>query len=413
MHTRIGHDPATLSPAALAEAVARARREAVSLARTWTDFQPGTMRAHRALMEAFLASGDSPGALAAIDRIRTLDDPSARSLAAFLEARVRLISGDGRRAASVLREALSTADPVVLRGNDLGQEIIFDILSGANAFAFVGDVEGAAAVIRIADQLRRLILPPGAVVDAYGDDRVWQSGRLAALHAAVGSPPYELRELWRQVSRVARGSTPRERPILAWAGASAAQGLLVGPAADPAAVDELQQLTGVPPRPEFKALAAIVRHDSAGARRALATRGMGHDEKSEQSKDGEKMPMLGQGAAFAMGDRLTGHGRGALPARQLSRGDLAARELPARTARDPDLRRALGPARAGATASWSGLREAGPGRLRDHGVHPGGGAVGGSGRAAGPGRPRSKGSTGEDARSQGVGHLKIARLQQL
>ncbi|HKP30609.1 MAG TPA: protein kinase [Gemmatimonadales bacterium] len=301
IHTRIGHDPSTVSNATLTEAVVRARREAVALARSWTDFQPGTMRAHRALMEAYLASGDSPGALAAIDRIRTLDDPSARSLAAFLEARVRLISGDGRRAASVLREAIATADPVVLRGNDLGQEVIFDILSGANAFAFVGDVEGAAAVIRIADQLRRLILPAGAVVDAYGDDRVWQSGRLAALHAAVGSPPYELRELWRTVSRIARGSTPRERPILAWAGASAAQGLLVGPAADAAAVDELQQLTGVPPRPEFTALAAIARHDSAGARRALATP-PGHHERQEKSDKEHDKPMLGQGAAFAMGD---------------------------------------------------------------------------------------------------------------
>jgi len=179
--------------------------------------------------------------------------------------------------------------------------VIFDILSGANAFAFVGDVEGAAAVIRIADQLRRLILPAGAVVDAYGDDRVWQSGRLAALHAAVGSPPYELRELWRTVSRIARGSTPGERPILAWAGASAAQGLLVGPAADPAAVNELQDLTGVPPRPEFTALAAIARHDSAAARRALATPPAHHEKQEKSDKEHDK-PMLGQGAAFAMGD---------------------------------------------------------------------------------------------------------------
>jgi hypothetical protein len=140
------------------------------------------------------------------------------------------------------------------------------------------------------------------VVDAYGDDRVWQSGRLAALHAAVGSPPYELRELWRQVSRVARGSTPRERPILAWAGASAAQGLLVGPAGDPAAVDELQELTGVPPRPEFKALAAIARHDSAAARRALATPPMARRETANKSAKENETPKLGQGAAFAMGD---------------------------------------------------------------------------------------------------------------
>ena len=290
---------AALAPATLTEAVSRARRESVSLARAWTEYQPQTIRAHRALMEAFLAAGDMPGALASIDRIRSLPDPSARSLAAFLEARVRLMSGDGRTAASVLRQALPDVDPVVLQSNDLGQEIIFDILSGANAFAFVGDIEGAAAVIRLAEQLRRLILPPGAIVDAYGDDRVWASGRLAALHAAVGSPPYELRELWRRVSSAARSATSQERPILAWAGAAAAQGLLIGPAADAGAVAELQQLTGVEPRPEFAALAALTKGDSTKAREALAIRS-GVNHSTEKSEGGRTE--LNQGAAFAMGD---------------------------------------------------------------------------------------------------------------
>ncbi|HEX9893391.1 MAG TPA: serine/threonine-protein kinase [Gemmatimonadales bacterium] len=295
-HTKA--NSAALAPVTVNEAVARARRDAVALARNWTEFQPQTIRAHRALMEAYLAAGDTPGALAAIDRIRSLPEPSARSLAAFLEARVRLMSGDGRTAASVLRQALPDVDPVVLRGNNLGQEVIFDILSGANTFAFVGDIEGALAVIRLAEQLRRMILPPGAVVDAYGDDRVWAAGRMAALHAAVGSPPYELRELWRRVSTVARSATAAERPVLAWAGAAAAQGLLIGPAADAAAVAELQQLTGVAPRPEFTALAALSRGDSSEARQALAAR-PANPWRGESMKG---MPDLNQGAAFAMGD---------------------------------------------------------------------------------------------------------------
>jgi serine/threonine-protein kinase len=287
-----------LNAGVLNGAVARARREAITLTRAWTEFQPQTIRAHRAQMEAYLAAGDAPGALAAIDRIRSLPDPSARSLAAFLEARVRLLSGDGRTAASVLRQALPEVDPVVLRGNDLGQEVIYDVLSGANAFAFVGDIEGAAAVIRLAEQLRRLILPPGAVVDAYGDDRVWETGRLAALHAAVGSPSYELRELWRRVSTVARSAPAQERPILAWAGAAAAQGLLIGPSADSAAVTELHLLTGVAPRPEFTALAALARGDSSGARRALAAR----PTPPASGEGAKEPPKLNQRAAFAMGD---------------------------------------------------------------------------------------------------------------
>ncbi len=294
---RRGPAQPAVPPPVVSEAVARARREAVALARHWTEFQPNTIRAHRALMEAYLAAGDAPGALAAVDRIRVLPDPSARSLAAFLEARIRLLSGDGRTAASVLRQALPDVDPVVMRGNDLGQELIFDVLSGANAFAFVGDIEGAVAVIRIAEQLRRLILPPGAVVDAYGDDRVWEVGRLAALHAAVGSPPYELRELWGRVSRVARSATLAERPVLAWAGAAAAQGLLVGPAADGRAVEELQQLTGVPPRPEIRALAALARGDSSAARRELQGRAT-----SDSRGRAKETVELSQGAAFAMGD---------------------------------------------------------------------------------------------------------------
>jgi eukaryotic-like serine/threonine-protein kinase len=298
-------DPAggtMLSSEALEAAVTRARREAVSTARAWTEYQPQTLRAHRALLEAHLTGGDPQSALAEVARIRELSAEGAQPLAGFLEARVRLRMGEAAAAARVLREALTNLDPVVLRLNDLGQEVVADVLSGANVFAFLGDLEGAEAVIRIADQLRRVVLPPGAIVDAYGDDRVWQHGRLSALYSAVGGPPYELRELWQRVSRVARGATARERSVLAWAGASAAQGLLVGTAADPSALAELQSLTGVPPRPEFRALAAIARGDSAAARAALAEGEGGTGQEKPITPEVKRESEVNQAAAFAMGD---------------------------------------------------------------------------------------------------------------
>jgi tetratricopeptide (TPR) repeat protein len=64
-------------------------------------------------------------------------------------------------------------------------------------------------------------------------------------------------------------------------------------------VTELQQLTGVAPRPEFQALAALSRKDSAEARQALATKAP-ESSMMESGKDGHQE--LNQGAAFAMGD---------------------------------------------------------------------------------------------------------------
>jgi len=287
----------TLSQSALDAAMARASEAAIAGARAWSEYQPQSLRAHRGLMEAHLANRDIPAAMAQVGRIRELASPGARPLASFLEARIQLRTGHAADAWRVLREEIPDLDAALLRPNELGQEVILDVLSGANVFAYVGDLEGAEAIIRIADQLRQLILPPGAVVDAYGDDRVWETGRLSALYSAVGGPTYELRELWRRVSRVAAGAPAADRQRLAWAGASAAQGLLAGPASDPTAVDELHRLTGLRPRPEFRALAAIVRGDSAAAREALVTEDPPPDSaaKAEQAE-------LNTASAFAMGD---------------------------------------------------------------------------------------------------------------
>ncbi len=277
------------------QAITRAQTEAIETARAWTEYQPETVRAHRALLEAYLATGDPQSALGVVGGIGNLLSEEMRPLAGFLEARVRLVLGDASTAAGVLRDALSRFDPLAVSGTDLEQQVVFDVLSGTNVFAYVGDLTSAETVIRVADQLRRRALPPGTIVDAYGDDRVWADAHLSSLHSSAGTPSYELRELWRRVSRVARGALPAERPILAWAGASAAQGLLLGESADPTAIDQLRDLTGVPPRSELRALVAAVTGDSAAARAALV----------EGEKEGKYLadePHLNQSAAFAMGD---------------------------------------------------------------------------------------------------------------
>ena len=285
----------TIAAATLATAVAHAREEGIATARRWTDLQSGIIRPRRALMDAYLAASDRDAALATVDGIRTLPTDGAAQLAAFLEARARLATGDPRGAANAVRAVLPVLTPGRLSMADLGQEVIFDVLSGASALAYVGDVAGAEAVVRAAAELRALILPESAIVDAYGDGRVWEDGRLAALYAAIGLPATELRAVWDRVRQKALDAPQRERALLAWAGAAAAHGLLLVPTPDAGALEELEQLTGVPARPEFRALALLARGDTAGARSTLAS----HDN---ESKPADKTRTMMQGAGFAMGD---------------------------------------------------------------------------------------------------------------
>ncbi|HSR15772.1 MAG TPA: serine/threonine-protein kinase [Gemmatimonadales bacterium] len=282
----------------LRTAVSRARLEGIATAQSWVDFQPGTIRARRALMDAYVAAGDRDGALAAVEAIRAVPVEGAAQFAAFLEARTRLATGDPRGAANAVRAVLPGLRPSRLAMRDLGQEAIFDVLSGASALAYVGDVAGAEIVIRAAGEIRAMILPETSIMDAYGDGRVWVDGRLASLYAAVGLPPGELETSWGRVRDQARLAPQRERALLAWAGASAAQGLLLSPTPDAGALRELEQLTGVPARPEFQALAALAGGDTAAARRALADKSAEGKEKGTAADAMKMWP----GAGFGTGD---------------------------------------------------------------------------------------------------------------
>jgi len=63
---------------------------------------------------------------------------------------------------------------------------------------------------------------------------------------------------------------PEERKHIAHSGATAAIGLFTGLAADPTALNELQAISGEPTAKAVRALLAVSRGDSAGARRTLA-----------------------------------------------------------------------------------------------------------------------------------------------
>ena len=85
----------TASPTAAA--VRRARAEALATARSWVSTQPTTLRAHGAMVDAYIASGNFSAALAEVDRFR--QTAPVHPELPFVEARIRFASGEVDRAA--------------------------------------------------------------------------------------------------------------------------------------------------------------------------------------------------------------------------------------------------------------------------------------------------------------------------
>ncbi len=96
-----------LDSVVLNDAVGRARTEALSTARTWVSAQPTTLRAHGAMVDAYVVSGNyagGPGRGGPVPPRRLPVHPELP----FVEARIRFASGDVNRAAAQLRTALDT-----------------------------------------------------------------------------------------------------------------------------------------------------------------------------------------------------------------------------------------------------------------------------------------------------------------
>jgi tetratricopeptide (TPR) repeat protein len=259
-----------LDSTALDGAVRLARTEALSTARTWVSTQPTTLRAHGAMVDAYVVSGNYQAALAEVDRYR-LTSPVHPELP-FVEARIRFASGDVDSAAAQLRTALDSVAAQDFRPYQGTPTVVYDIAAAANVFAYQGDLDNAAKALDLADQVRQevVVKHPQAGTAAAGTDESWRRVVLGELYAAVGGPASSLRQVWQSAAEAGRVAPAEKRVHLAHSGASAAIGLFTGPAADSTAIAEYRAMSGDPLSKEVRALLALSRGDSTGARRALA-----------------------------------------------------------------------------------------------------------------------------------------------
>jgi serine/threonine-protein kinase len=252
---------------ALQAAIGRARAAGLTTARNWVATQPGTFRAHGAMVDAYLASGNYAAALGEVDRFRNTT-PVHPELP-FVEARIRFASGDVDRAAAQLRTALDTVAPQDFRPYQGTPTVVLDIAAAANVFAYQGDLANAAKALDLADQVRREVVKHPAAGSDNPMDESWRRYVLGELYAGVGGPAASLRQVWQSAAEAGRMAAADSRKHLAHSGASAAIGLFTGPSADSTALVEYRALTGEPLAPEVRALLALSQGDSTAARRML------------------------------------------------------------------------------------------------------------------------------------------------
>jgi hypothetical protein len=257
-----------LDSATTVAAVRRARAEALATARSWVSTQPTTLRAHGAMVDAYVAAGNFSAALAEVDRFR--QTAAVHPELPFVEARIRFASGEVDQAAKELRSALDTVAPQDFRAYEGTPTVVSDIAAAANVFAYQGDLASAAKTIDLADQVRReVILHPGREGEG-GSSQAWRRMALSELYGATGVPTASLRQVWQSAAEAVRMAPADQRSHMAHSGASAAIGLFAGPAADSSAISEYRKLTGETLTKEVRALLALSRGDSAAARSALA-----------------------------------------------------------------------------------------------------------------------------------------------
>ncbi len=252
----------------LAAAVQRARGEAVNSARSWVASQPTTLRAHGAMVNAYVGVKNYPAALAEVDRFR--DATPIHPELPFVQARIQFASGEIDRAAAQLRTALDTVAPKDFQNYQGTPTVLADITAAANVFAYQGDLDNAAKAIDLADQVRREVLFVPGWMHGETKGESWRRAMLGELYAAAGAPAASLRQIWQSAAEDGRMAPPEKRKHLVHAGATAAIGLFTGLAADSTALTELQAMSGERPSKEVRALLAVSRGDSSAARRALA-----------------------------------------------------------------------------------------------------------------------------------------------
>lgn len=260
---------ATVDSAVRTQSIQRARRAGIQLSRDWVAAQPGTERAHRALIDAYAAAHDVPDALQEIDRLRLPPGRTDAVTAALLEGRARFAAGDISGALATLRPAYDSLGDDAGRVRQLSAIDYQMLLATVNPFLYSGDLTTASRVIALTRSARQRLMPSEGrdttTVDWRYFDRV-QEGQ----YYGPGGSPRDLQTTWHAVAEAARNAKPEGRAAIARAGAAAAVGLLLSPAGDTLPVTELRALTGDELPGDVAALIAIARGDTSDARRNLA-----------------------------------------------------------------------------------------------------------------------------------------------
>ncbi len=290
---------ALVDSASLQLAVRRARAAGLSTARNWVATQPSTLRAHGAMVDAYIASGNFNAALSEVDRFR--NTTSQHPELPFVEAKIRFASGDVERAAEQLRTALDTVAPQDFRPYQGTPTVVNDIAAAANVFAYQGDLANAAKTLNLADRVRREVVKHPADGSGSQMDESWRRVALGQLYAGVGVPAASLRQVWQSAAEAGRMASPDARKHLAHSGASAAIGLFTGPSADSTAIVEYRALTGEGLGREVRALLALSQGDSTGARRLLTERDTTPVALSKWTYGLYNRPLAAQ-AYFLLGD---------------------------------------------------------------------------------------------------------------
>jgi len=282
---------ALLDSTTRAAAGARARAAAIETARAWSTVQPGTDRAHLAMVEALLADSQYAGAMAEVARFQAIDPGNPEG--PFIEARVRFASGEGPQAAAELKNVLARTTAGDFAASEDAPTVLMEVLASANIFAYYGDLASADRVLELADRIRTEVLESSMPQTFQGMD--WKRGMEASLYGAAGVPVEELDRLWRATLEAARSVPPDRRQGIFDNGGDAAIGLFAGPAGDVKPIEDYVALTGQPLPPEITALMALGRGDTASARKAMAT-----PDTMRKSYSGRR-PLYAQ-AQYLLGD---------------------------------------------------------------------------------------------------------------
>lgn len=260
---------AGLDSATRSQAIARARHAGVQLSRDWVAAQPGTDRAHRALIDAYAAAHDVPDAVQEIDRLRIPPGSTDAVAAGLLEGRARFAAGDVNGALAVLRPAYDSLNGNGERLDRLSLPDYQLLLATANPFLYAGDLGTASEVLAFTRAARQRLMPPASMDDKTVDWRYFEQIQDGQYYGPAGATT-ELRRTWKSVAEAARNARPEGRAAIARAGAPAALGLLLSPTGDTLAASELRALTGEELPGDVLALMSIARGDTAAARRNLA-----------------------------------------------------------------------------------------------------------------------------------------------